>query len=76
MFAAIAYRTRLVSLASIGGSLSLPIAVAVTLGADSPVFAASCLIALFVVWTHRANIQRIRTGTEPRLTSPKAEGAQ
>ncbi len=76
VFAAIVYRSRLVSLASIGGSLSLPIAVAITLGAASPVFSASCLIALFVVWMHRANIQRIRAGTEPRLTSPKAEGAQ
>ena len=76
VFAAIVYRSRLVSLASISGSLSLPIAVAVTLGAESPVFAASCLIALFVVWMHRANIQRIRGGTEPRLTSPKAEGSR
>ncbi|MCE9602450.1 MAG: glycerol-3-phosphate 1-O-acyltransferase PlsY [Gemmatimonadetes bacterium] len=76
VFAAIVYRSRMVSLASIGGSLSLPIAVAFTLGADSPVFAASCLIALFVVWMHRANIQRIRAGTEPRLTSPTAEGTR
>lgn len=76
VFAAIVYRSRLVSLASIGGSLSLPIAVAFTLGADSPVFAAACLIALFVVWMHRANIQRIRAGTEPRLTSTKAEGTR
>ena len=76
IFAATVYSSRLVSLASIGGSLSLPIAVAVTLGARSPVFAVACLIALFVVWTHRANIQRIRVGTEPRLTSPKAEGSR
>ena len=76
VFAAIVYRSRLVSLASIGGSLSLPIAVAFTLGAGSPVFAVACLIACFVVWTHRANIHRIRVGTEPRLNSPTAEGTR
>jgi glycerol-3-phosphate acyltransferase PlsY len=76
IFAAIVYRSRLVSLASIGASLSLPVAAAVTLGANSPVFAVACLIALFVVWTHRANIQRIRAGTEPRITSTKAEGSR
>ena len=76
VFAAIVYRSRLVSLASIGGSLALPIAVTFTLGASSPVFAVSCLIALFVVWTHRANLRRIRAGTEPRLNNPKAEGTR
>lgn len=74
LFAATVYWSRLVSLASIGAALILPVAVAVTLGATSPVFAVACLIALFVVWTHRANIQRLRAGIEPRLTSPKSEG--
>lgn len=76
IFAATVYWSRMVSLASIGAALTLPIAVALTLGAGSPVFAVACVIALFVVWTHRANIQRLRAGTEPRLTSPKSEGSR
>ena len=27
-------------------------------------------VAGFVVWTHRANIERLRAGTEPRLGAP------
>jgi glycerol-3-phosphate acyltransferase PlsY len=36
----------------------------------SPYFYASVLIAVFVVWAHRANLQRIRAGTEPRFGRP------
>lgn len=74
VFVATVYGSRLVSLASIGAALTLPLAVAVTLGAGSPVFGVACGIALFVVWMHRANIRRLRAGTEPRITSPAVEG--
>ncbi len=69
VFVATVYRSRLVSLGSISAALTMPLAVAGTHGAGSPVFAVACLMALFVVWTHRANIQRLRAGAEPRITS-------
>jgi glycerol-3-phosphate acyltransferase PlsY len=31
------------------------------------VFGFSVVVALFVFWTHRANIQRLRAGTENRF---------
>ncbi len=55
-----------VSLASITAALVLPIAVALAMGADSPVFYVSLVVAAFVAWSHRANIGRLRAGTEPR----------
>lgn len=75
VFAAVVWRSKLVSLASISAAIILPLAVAFTLGAASPVFAVACAIGLFVVWSHRTNIQRIRAGTEPRLARNRpAEG--
>ncbi len=73
VFAGIVWRSKFVSLASISAALILPLAVAVTLGVASPVFAVSCAIGLFVVWSHRTNIQRLRAGTEPRLARRRPE---
>jgi len=60
--------SRYVSLASLLGAVVLPIAI---LGwyrdPASPVFIASVIIALFVFWTHRANIGRLRRGEEHRF---------
>jgi glycerol-3-phosphate acyltransferase PlsY len=66
IFMAVVFGSGFVSLASLAAALALPVAVGVTLGADSPVFPASIAIAAFVVWAHRANIGRLRAGTEPR----------
>lgn len=62
------YFTRYVSLASLLGAAVLPIAI-LTWWRDpgSPVFVASVIIALFVFWTHRANIGRLRRGEEHRF---------
>lgn len=70
LFAFILWRTRIVSVASIGGALGLPWAVLMTAGPLSPLLPVSIVLALFVVWTHRANLARIRAGTEPRLGAP------
>jgi glycerol-3-phosphate acyltransferase PlsY len=59
--------TRTMSLASLTGAAILPAGVALTHGVDSLVFAVSLGVALFVYWTHRANIGRLRRGEEPRL---------
>ena len=70
LFAFILWRTRIVSVASIGAALGLPWAVLMTSGPLSPLLPVSIALALFVVWTHRRNLARIRAGTEPRLGAP------
>ena len=67
------YFTRYVSLASLLGAVVLPIAI-LALYRDplSPVFVASVIIALFVFWTHRANIGRLRRGEEHRFVKKEA----
>ena len=65
---AVFYFTRYVSLASLVGAAILPIAILVVYREpQSPIFIASVLIALFVYWTHRANISRLRRGEEHRF---------
>jgi len=70
---------RYVSLASILAGVSLPVWVATAfglapnagdpgwLGRAAPFLGVSLLMAGFVVFTHRANIRRLRAGTEPRI---------
>jgi glycerol-3-phosphate acyltransferase PlsY len=66
--------TRYVSLASLLGATVLPIAILVlSRDPQSPVFIASVIIAVFVFWTHRANIARLRRGEEHRFVK-KEEG--
>lgn len=63
-----------VSLASLMGAIALPAALAFT-GANftDPVFIASVVIAVFVFYTHRANIGRLRRGEEHRFRRGKPE---
>jgi glycerol-3-phosphate acyltransferase PlsY len=55
------------SLASLAGAAVLPPAIALLVGVRSPLFAVSVMVAVFVFWTHRANIGRLRRGEEPRF---------
>ena len=64
---AVFWPTGYVSLASIVAALVLPIGIFVEHGPQSPVFPVGILVALFVVWTHRANIGRLRRGEEHRF---------
>lgn len=73
VFLTVAFGSGFVSLASIMSALALPLAVGVTLGPSSPVFWVSLLIAAFVIWSHRANIVRLRAGSEPRTFRQSAE---
>jgi glycerol-3-phosphate acyltransferase PlsY len=66
VFAAVVAGTRYVSLGSMSAAAVLPIAVFVQQG-GSPVFLASVAVGAFVVWTHRANIGRLRRGEESRI---------
>jgi glycerol-3-phosphate acyltransferase PlsY len=62
-----------VSLGSLIAAVVLPALLLVTEGARSPVFQVSVVLAVFVFWTHRANIGRLRRGEEYRF-GRKAEG--
>lgn len=72
VFATIVLTTRLVSLASVGASVAMPVALLVGragLGryTSEETLVATILLAGFIVFTHRANLSRILQGTEPRL---------
>ncbi|MFM7260706.1 MAG: glycerol-3-phosphate 1-O-acyltransferase PlsY [bacterium] len=71
---------RMVSLSSMVAAVSVPCSVAVAAVSANglggvrdavPYLAISALIAFFVVWKHRANIARIRAGTESKVLQKK-----
>jgi acyl phosphate:glycerol-3-phosphate acyltransferase len=67
------YFTRYVSLASLIAATVLPFAIlAWSRNPLSPVFVASVVIAVFVFWTHRANIGRLRRGEEHRFVKKES----
>jgi acyl phosphate:glycerol-3-phosphate acyltransferase len=67
------YFTRYVSLASLVGAAILPIAIlALYREPQSPVFISSVIIALFVFWTHRENIGRLRRGEEHKFVKKES----
>jgi acyl phosphate:glycerol-3-phosphate acyltransferase len=56
---------RYVSLASLAAAATLPVSLLLTgMAPKNPIFIASVVIALFVFYTHRANIGRLRRGEE------------
>lgn len=79
VFVAAVAATGFVSLGSLLAAVALPLSLVALQGDRSPVFVASVVIALFVWWTHRANIGRLRRGEESRFgrgtrkTEPDAE---
>ncbi len=58
--------TRYVSVASIGGAISLPIATAVS-GSSGTLVAVAAVLGLLATYKHKGNIQRLLAGTEPRF---------
>lgn len=77
-FAATLAASGYVSLGSIAAALALVVALALAPGVRSPVFPVGALVSLFVIWTHRANIGRLRRGEESRIrrrgAAPAAAG--
>ncbi len=67
IFIVVVLASGFVSLGSLIAALSLPVLLAASVGLRSPVLVVSVLTAVFVFWTHRANIQRLRSGTEYRF---------
>ena len=58
------------SLGSMSAAVLFPLLVWFARGV-TPVLWGALLVALFICWTHRANITRLRNGTEPRLFPKK-----
>ena len=67
VFVAVVFATGYVSLGSMISAIVLPSILLVSLGPRSPLFVVSTVIALFVFWTHRSNIGRLRRGEEHRF---------
>ena len=67
LFVAVVFATGYVSLGSMLSAIVLPSLLLATLGPRSPLFLVSVVIAMFVFWTHRSNIGRLRRGEEHRF---------
>jgi acyl phosphate:glycerol-3-phosphate acyltransferase len=67
VFVLVVFASGYVSLGSLISAVLLPGLLLVTLGAHSPLCLVSVVLALFVFWTHRANIGRLRRGEEHRF---------
>jgi glycerol-3-phosphate acyltransferase PlsY len=67
IFAVVLLSSGYVSLGSLTSALMLPVLLGITVGVRSPVFGISVAVAVFVFWTHRSNISRLRTGEEHRF---------
>jgi len=67
VFGVVLFSSGYVSLGSLTAGLILPVLLALSIGVRSPIFAISVLVAAFVFWTHRANIERLRKGEEHRF---------
>jgi acyl phosphate:glycerol-3-phosphate acyltransferase len=66
-FAAVVAASGYVSLGSLLSAVVLVIAVAARGTGGAPLLVTVTLVAAFVFWTHRANIARLRAGTEHRF---------
>ena len=56
-----------VSLGSLIAAIALPVAIATLMGVHAILFPVSVALAVFVFWSHRANIGRLRRGEEHRF---------
>ena len=66
VFLAVALAGRVVSLASMAAAVAAPAALWL-FGCPAPWIGVTAVMALFIVWRHRANIERLRAGAEPRF---------
>jgi len=71
VFTAVVWATRFISLGSIVAAGSFPLAVFLMQHPEWPLLAAAAVAGTFVVWRHRANLARLRAGTENVFTFRK-----
>ena len=74
-FCVVVFASGYVSLGSLTGAAVLVLALLLTHGARSPLFMVGALVALFVFWSHRANIGRLRRGEEHRFGRRGRDGS-
>ncbi len=74
VFAAAFGTTGYVSLGSLAAAAALPVLAVADTGIRTPVVPVSIVVALFVFWTHRPNMGRLRRGEENRFTKMGALG--
>ncbi len=67
VFVAVLYRWRFISLASISAAAVVPFLV-LFFEKTPALFAATLIIAAIVIWRHRGNIERLRSGSENRFS--------
>ncbi len=70
-FVVVLWRTGYVSAGSLTAAITLPVLLAWFDGVRSPITIVAALVCVFVFWSHRANIQRLRDGTEHRFGHSK-----
>jgi glycerol-3-phosphate acyltransferase PlsY len=84
IWAALVVAFRMVSFASIAAAWSIPVAIAVRalfdggldgVRAVGPYVIASLVIAVFITIKHRANLARIRAGTESKIKLGRSDGS-
>lgn len=66
--------TRRVSIGTLVAAILLPVLVAWS-GGGTRSAAIAAAASLLILWSHRANMQRLRTGTEPRIGRSARAGA-
>src|SRR5262249_36798929 len=67
VFVAIVAWTRYISLGSIVGAATFPLGVYLILPPPAAVFCASLIAGAFIIYRHRSNLERLRTGKEHRF---------
>ncbi len=79
VFAVVLAATHIVSLASIVAACVLPVAVVffewASAATSKTIIAFTFIVCAWVVWRHRANLARLRAGTEPKLRHHKGDHA-
>lgn len=71
VFVAVVASTRYVSLGAIIGAALFPLAVWMIDHPGTPLVAAALVGGVFIIWRHKANIARLRAGTENALGAKK-----
>ncbi|MFO7576876.1 MAG: glycerol-3-phosphate 1-O-acyltransferase PlsY [Pelovirga sp.] len=67
VFVLFLWHWRFISLASIAAAATIPFAVLLTT-ASLPFFSVTLIIAAVVIWRHKSNIERLRSGSENRFS--------